>query len=68
MVVSAQWRAAFQFTVKAGDVLGKVSAFVTLAVGVAESYSEVDAILRSNDPWNLKGARLSTQVTGVCMK
>ncbi len=68
MVVSAQWNAAFQFTVKAGDVLGKVSAFATLAVGVAESYGEVDDILQSNDPWNLKAARLSTQVTGVCMK
>lgn len=68
MVVSAKWNAAFQFTVKAGDVLGKVSAFATLAVGVAESYGEIDAIVRSNDPWNIKSAQLSTQITGIAMK
>jgi hypothetical protein len=68
MVVSAKWNTAFQFTVKAGDVLGKVSAFVTIAVAMAESSSEIEDILNSNDPWNLKGARLSTQVTGIAMK
>ena len=68
MVVSAKWNTAFQFTVKAGDVLGKVSAFATLAVAMADSYPEVEEIVNSNDPWNLKGARLSTQVTGIAMK
>lgn len=68
MVVSAKWNTAFQFTVKAGDVVGKVAAFATLAVAIAESYHDVERILSSNDPWNLKGAQLSTQVTGIAMK
>ena len=71
MVVSAKWNTAFQFTVKAGkalDTLGKISSYATLAVAVAESYDEVDQILQSKQPWNLKAAQLSTQVTGICMK
>jgi len=71
MVVSADWNAAFQFTVKAGktlDTVGKVSSYASLAVAMAESYDEVDQIVNSKDPWNIKGAKLSTQVTGICMK
>ena len=68
MVVSAKWNAAFQFTVKAGAVVEKVSAFATIAVAMAESYQEIEDIVNSKDPWNLKSARLSTQVTGIAMK
>jgi len=70
MVLSAKWNAAFQFTVKAGkklDTFGKISSYATLAVAIASSYDEVDQILQSKDPWNLKAAQISTQVTGICM-
>src|SRR5664279_5506364 len=65
MVLSKQWRAAFQFTVKTGKVLDKLGAFAGIAVGIAESYPEIDDIINSKDPWNIKGARLSTQVSAV---
>jgi hypothetical protein len=64
MVLNKEWRAAFQFTIKAGKVMD----FLSIAVGVAQSAGEIQDIVKSNDPMNLKAARLSTQVTAISMK
>lgn len=71
MVVSSDWRAVFTFTTKAGDYIDKAGTAVSvlsIMVSMAESYHDVDRILKSNQPPEMKAAQLSTQVTGIAMK
>lgn len=71
MVVSSDWRAVFTFTGKASeyiDTAGTAISILSIMVAMAESYHDVDWILKSNQPPELKAAQLSTQVTGIAMK
>lgn len=69
MVVSANWRVAYNYTVKYGKVLEHyhIGSIASVAVGIAESYEQIDEIVRSNESWSVKGAKLSTQATAVAM-
>jgi hypothetical protein len=68
MVLSKDWNAAFQFTVRTGEVLEGLGAFAAIAVGMAESAEEIEDILNSKDAASVKAARLSTQLTAISMK
>jgi len=71
MVISGEWRTAYQFTVTSGkvlDVASTAAAVAALGIGIVESYSDMESIVKSNGPWNIKGAKLSTQVAGIAMK
>jgi hypothetical protein len=69
MVLSSKWRGAYNFTVKYGATLEKyhVGTFATVAVALADSFEEVHEIWESNEPLDVKGAKLSTQATAIAM-
>jgi len=68
MVVSANWRAAFQMTNQIGDAASKIGWFASFVRNLVRASSEVQAILKSQDSWNIKGARLSAQVTSISLR
>lgn len=68
MVVSARWAAVFHFADKSVDVTNKVALFASLGTNIARSFGDVESIVGSNDPWNLKGARLADQVASICLR
>jgi len=68
MVVSGRWRTVFQVTGEVGDVLGKVAVVAALAANIVHSWNEIDSIMNSSDSWDVKGAKLSSQVSSVAMR
>jgi len=68
MVVSSRWAAVFQFSDKAVPIAEKVGAYATIAGNVLQSASRIQAILSSKDDPNIKAARLSTEVSSVCLR
>lgn len=67
MVLSKQWRAAFDVTIKTGKALERVGTFLNV-VGILEhSYEEVGQILTSKDSTDIKAAKLGAQMTGAAM-
>ena len=68
MVLSAQWRTAFQVTTKIGDVAGKIATIAALAANIVKASGAIDSILNSKDSWDVKGAKLSTQVSSVAIR
>ena len=69
MVLNARWRGAYSITLKYGAQLEKyhLGSFASVAVGIADSSEEIGEILNSKDPWDIKGAKLSTQATAIAM-
>ncbi len=68
MVISSRWKAVFHFAEDALKPVERVALFASLAVNIAKSKDEVDQILASQDNWAFKGARLSAQVSSVCLR
>jgi hypothetical protein len=68
MVVSSRWATTFHFTEGVLKPLEKVAVFAALAANLVRAADETDRILASSDSWGLKGSRLSTQVTSVCVR
>ncbi len=68
MVVSARWATVFHFASDALKPIEKVAIFASLVSNLVEAKTEVDKILSGNDDWMIKGARLSTQVSSVCLR
>lgn len=68
MVVSARWRTVYQVTSDVGDVLDKVTLFVGLATNIVQSAPQIEAIAGSNDSWEIKGAKISTQVSSIALR
>ena len=68
MVVSAKWATVFHFTTKAIKPVEKVAGLASLAANLSKAKSEMDRIVTGNDDWMVKGARLSTQVSSVCLR
>jgi len=68
MVLSARWNSAFQVTTKIGDVAGKIAVVASLAVNIVQSSKQIDDILHSNDSWDVKGAKLSSQVSSIAIR
>jgi len=67
-VVSARWNTVFQVSSKVGKYTSDAALIASLAVNIAQSSSRIDAIMNSNDSWDVKGAKLSTQVSSICIK
>jgi hypothetical protein len=67
MVLSARWKSAFNVTVKAGEVLEKIGTFASIAAAITNSYGEIDKIVRSQESWDRKSAKLGAQLTGMAM-
>jgi hypothetical protein len=68
MVVSAQWRTAFNFASDTGDVLGRIALIAAFAGNIVKASKEIEAIVNSNASGSEKGARLSTQVSSVAIR
>jgi hypothetical protein len=68
MVVSADWRTVFQISSKAGEVVGNLAVVAALAVNIVEAKQQIESILNSNDSWDVKGAKLSTQVASISIR
>ena len=68
MVVSKQWAAVFHFAEDVLKPLEKLLLLAALAENLAKSHHEVDRILKSNDNWDTKAARLSLQVSSVMIR
>lgn len=67
IVVSGRWRAAFDVTVKTGEWLERVGTFLNVVGAVIHSYDEVERIITSREPTDVKAAKLGAQLTGVAM-
>lgn len=68
MVVSSRWRTVFQVSGDVGGVLEKVAVVAGLAVNIVHSWNEIETIYNSQDPWDVKGAKLSSQVSSVAIR
>ena len=68
MVVSARWATVFHFASNALKPVEKVARFASLAANLSKAKLEMDKIVSGDDNWMLKGARLSTQVSSVCLR
>lgn len=70
MVLSREWRVAYSFTAKHGEQIERyhVGSIASIFVGVAAAAEEINEILNSKSSWDIKGARLGTQATGIAMK
>jgi len=68
MVVSKRWATVFHFAEDALKPLEKLALFAALAENIGKSYHQFDQILESNDSWDGKAARLSTEVSSVMIR
>jgi hypothetical protein len=68
MVVSGRWAAVFHFAENSLKPVERVAVFASLAANLYGAKDEVDRIFSGNDDWTVKGARLSTQVSSICLR
>ena len=68
MVVSARWATVFHFTSNAVKPVETVAGLASFAANLSRAKSEMDNIASGDDNWMVKGARLSTQVSSVCLR
>lgn len=68
MVVSNRWASVFHFTEDVLKPVEKIAVIAALAENIAKSHHQVDTILKSSEPWDIKAARLSTQVSSVMIR
>jgi hypothetical protein len=68
MVVSKRWAIVFHFAEDALKPVEKVALVAALAENIAKAHHETEAILNSKESWDLKAARLSTQVSSVMIR
>jgi hypothetical protein len=67
MVVNRNAKVVYDFTVKYGSKIEKLSTFATVAVALADSAEQTYDILQSKNSLDVKAAQLSTQATAVAM-
>jgi hypothetical protein len=67
MVVNANARIVYDFSVKYGSKIEKFNTFATVATALADSAGEILDIIQSKDTWDIKSAKLGTQATAVAM-
>jgi hypothetical protein len=51
-----------------GEVAGKVVILISVASEITKSAPEIERIIRSRDSWDIKGAKLSLQASGICSR
>jgi hypothetical protein len=68
IVLNASWRAIFQMSADAGELLSKVSLVTGLAANLAESRQEIAQVLRSTGSWSEKGSKLSLQASSAMIR
>ena len=68
MVVSKDWANVYHITEDVLKPVEKVLLLAALAENIANARHQIDAILESGDTWDLKAARLSTQVSGIALR
>lgn len=68
MVVSKRWATVFHFAEDALKPVEKVALLAALAENMAKARQNTEAILQSNDSWDRKASRLSTQVSSVMLR
>ena len=65
MVVNKKWAGVFHFAEDALKPVEKLALITGLAANILKASRETEAILKSNDTWDSKASRLSTQVTSL---
>ena len=68
MVISGRWGAVFNFSSEVGDVVGNIAILASFATNLVQASSQIDTIWHSNDTWETKGARISTQVSSAAIR
>jgi hypothetical protein len=68
MVISKDWANLYHITEDVLKPAEKVMLLAALAENVVKARHQIDAILESRDPWELKAARLSTQVSSIALR
>lgn len=68
IVANSKFAAVFHFADRVGGPLDNALVVASLAINLANASGEINGILQSNEPWNLKGAQMLTQVSSVCLR
>jgi hypothetical protein len=68
MVVSKRWATVFHFAEDVLKPVENVALLAALAENIAKAHGQIDAVLSSTDSWDIKAARLSTQVDSVIIR
>ena len=68
IVVNKRWAVVFHFAEDGLKSVEKVTLLAALAENMAKAYHQTDAILESKDSWDMKAAKLSTQVSSVAIR
>ena len=68
MVVSQRWATAFDFVQDALKPIERIALVAALAENIVNANREIEPILASKDPWEMKAARLSTQVSSIAIR
>ena len=68
MVVSRRWATAFHFAEGADKYVGPVAAVAALADNIFKSSYEINWVLNSNADDATKAARISSQISSICLR
>jgi hypothetical protein len=68
MIVSKKWATVFHFSEKVLKPLEKITLLASLAENIARAYHPMDSIIGSRDGWDIKAARLSTEVSSIALR
>ena len=68
MVVNKRWAVVFHFAEDALKPIERIALLAALAENIVKAHDQIDSILDSKDGWDIKAARLSTQVSSIAIR